>query len=1349
VANIGGSPTTAPVTVTDTIQSDLTVGTPAGTGWDCSVSPSAVVFCTRSDTLSGGGAEYPPIEIPVSVANAPATVTNAATVSGGGGDPVISNTVIVETTCIGCPTMSISVTKEVDHPVVAPGDPVVFSLGIRNPGHDVVTAASLNDTLPPGFAYTSGSASIRIIGASGEVLAVQAITPIFNSDGIVFPIGSLAAGDRAAIRYSAVVKSDAHPGEVKSGVVGIANALSGKRVTSNPAQVRVTVTAGAFNLNQVLIGRVFEDRNHNGKFDTGETGVANVRVVTSSGQTATTDSDGQYNLPSLAAGSALVAIDPSTVPPGFDLPPNETRLGGAGQLLRTPLEGGGLLRQNFALIRTAPSSPAGSAAPVIAKTRDSGSGGEAVKLEMVVERPIMAAGAYDRQLIRIRALDNSDHATDTSIVVTTKTGAVLAASKVSDQFACESVLSLEQRPDLSRLVVLNTDGGEAAICLISDVVPGTTHLTANGSGRDPISATADIRFEASQHAPLLVAVGELGIGLAGPGKNATDGAKRVDGLASIFYQRSLSRKDLLSVSVRSKGSVNSATGNSGLFEFDPTQRIYPVMGDASTRQELGQSSSRLYARYDRGRSYMMYGDLHGDTAAEGRSGLLEYSRNVTGLRFQVQTANRTNWLQGQVARPKTGYMREITTAEAGSAIRLSQSQIVQGSESITLEVRDRRNPALILSRETLVRNVDYSLDPLSGVLFMMRSISFFDPSLNLVQLVSTYEYQTTGVSSAMVLGRGSYSVTGIGMRLGVSALSQSEGGANFGVGGLELEQKLLNGGHFKAEIPVSNGRLLTDPSFSLSSLADSGGSRNGKAIRAEFEQPLGLRDTVLHGRYAKTDQGFFNPYGSIAVQGQQSRGVSVDTRGFASGSRLSFGIEQEANRNHAVDNQRQTISAKLTQTFGENLSAEAGIDRREFGDHRLAQQIDSELISAGLKWKPLSRLETSVRREQNLSEADPTYPSQTLLGAQFKLTATNRIFATQRFSSAPITPISGAETSGVLSPRSTRETAIGVESRLRKNTSLTTNYRMDTSGTGADSFAVLGVLTRLPVRPGLSFDWTLDNAVHLAGAGKGYVGGSFGFTQTKDDKLRISTRYEIRRGDTSQKIFTAGIVGRLTTATSALARYRVSNNAAGTIGKINDGQLALAVRPKNSDRIALLFSYDFGNANPAVSTMSTSSTTASSLMNSGDGVRPSTAITLGRTDRLSVDGLIDMGHGLEFYSRLATARTPGLYGGSRLGTYLQGRLQKSLFHRFDIAGEARWIRESVMVRGALVTGVEWGTWLTQDFRIGLGYSSRGFANPGALLNSTAARGGPYIVISSRLSSIFDLMGGSSKNKPAD
>jgi hypothetical protein len=78
VSNIGNSPTSGVITVTDTLPGSLTATAIGGTGWSCIL---GTLTCTRSDAL----ASYPPIVITVDVANnAPILVTNTATVSGGG-----------------------------------------------------------------------------------------------------------------------------------------------------------------------------------------------------------------------------------------------------------------------------------------------------------------------------------------------------------------------------------------------------------------------------------------------------------------------------------------------------------------------------------------------------------------------------------------------------------------------------------------------------------------------------------------------------------------------------------------------------------------------------------------------------------------------------------------------------------------------------------------------------------------------------------------------------------------------------------------------------------------------------------------------------------------------------------------------------------------------------------------------------------------------------------------------------------------------------------------------------------------------------------------------------------------
>ena len=79
VRNVGGTATSGVVTVTETAPTGLTVAGMSGTNWTCN--PST---CTRSDALAPTQS-YEPITVTVNVsATAPASLTNIATVSGGG-----------------------------------------------------------------------------------------------------------------------------------------------------------------------------------------------------------------------------------------------------------------------------------------------------------------------------------------------------------------------------------------------------------------------------------------------------------------------------------------------------------------------------------------------------------------------------------------------------------------------------------------------------------------------------------------------------------------------------------------------------------------------------------------------------------------------------------------------------------------------------------------------------------------------------------------------------------------------------------------------------------------------------------------------------------------------------------------------------------------------------------------------------------------------------------------------------------------------------------------------------------------------------------------------------------------
>jgi uncharacterized repeat protein (TIGR01451 family) len=93
-------PTGGTVTVTDTIPTGLMLVSMAGTGWTCSANS-----CTRSDALIGEH-EYPDITVTVNVtSNAPSSVTNQVSVSGGGSASANASDV---TTILPAPTVTTS-----------------------------------------------------------------------------------------------------------------------------------------------------------------------------------------------------------------------------------------------------------------------------------------------------------------------------------------------------------------------------------------------------------------------------------------------------------------------------------------------------------------------------------------------------------------------------------------------------------------------------------------------------------------------------------------------------------------------------------------------------------------------------------------------------------------------------------------------------------------------------------------------------------------------------------------------------------------------------------------------------------------------------------------------------------------------------------------------------------------------------------------------------------------------------------------------------------------------------------------------------------------------------------------
>ncbi len=182
--NSGTAPSSGAVSVTDTLPAGLTPTAASGVGWTCAGPAGQNVTCTRADAL-GAGAAYPPIAVTVTVLqSAPNSVTNQASVSGGGQTNTASDVTNVVSQA------DVSVAKTVSNPAPNQNASVTFTVTTANNGPSDSTGVVVTDLLPPGLKFVS---------------ATPGGSTTYDSTSGVWNIGTLANGANVTLSIVATV----------------------------------------------------------------------------------------------------------------------------------------------------------------------------------------------------------------------------------------------------------------------------------------------------------------------------------------------------------------------------------------------------------------------------------------------------------------------------------------------------------------------------------------------------------------------------------------------------------------------------------------------------------------------------------------------------------------------------------------------------------------------------------------------------------------------------------------------------------------------------------------------------------------------------------------------------------------------------------------------------------------------------------------------------------------------------------------------------------------------------------------------------------------------------------------
>src|SRR6478609_1159906 len=151
--NNGDLPTAGTVTVKDTVSAGITPTAISGLGWSCTL---ATLTCTRADSAPAFTG-YPVIQLTVDVAlNAPSTVTNVVTISGGG-ESNTANDTAQDVSGVGPPHVP-DITVSISHAGsgFVQGQTGTYTVQVSNAGLGASSGTiSVTASLPPSLTPTS------------------------------------------------------------------------------------------------------------------------------------------------------------------------------------------------------------------------------------------------------------------------------------------------------------------------------------------------------------------------------------------------------------------------------------------------------------------------------------------------------------------------------------------------------------------------------------------------------------------------------------------------------------------------------------------------------------------------------------------------------------------------------------------------------------------------------------------------------------------------------------------------------------------------------------------------------------------------------------------------------------------------------------------------------------------------------------------------------------------------------------------------------------------------------------------------------------------------------------------
>jgi len=340
-------------------------------------------------------------------------------------------------------------------------------------------------------------------------------------------------------------------------------------------------------------------------------------------------------------------------------------------------------------------------------------------------------------------------------------------------------------------------------------------------------------------------------------------------------------------------SLDTERDKKELFRKIDPDKYYPVYGDASTTNyDATNTQGMFYALIEWDKSSAQWGNYDTDFSD---TEFAKFNRSLYGGKVHYESLASTKFGKPSTklvvfqakAQQRAAHNEFLGTG--GSLFYLKHKDVIEGSEKIKIEVRDKTT-GLVLDEKEMQEGVDYEIDYPQGRMIFWKAVSRIIESESIISsqlldgnpvyVVVDYEYETKDKYDEATFGVRTQKALTDYVTLGGTYIKEEQPDKNYELKGADATIHIgkdikISAEYAQSESEEVNNFISTDGGISFTELPTTD-SDKGKAFGLKGEAKIfkGLR---LSGYYKRIEQGFSSA-STISQQGKELIGGEVSLK---------------------------------------------------------------------------------------------------------------------------------------------------------------------------------------------------------------------------------------------------------------------------------------------------------------------------------------------------------------------------------------------------------------------------------------------------------------------------------------